>query len=96
MEAGLWIYDDQNRLRFGPGTSNVTVLGIIETTKSNGSVTNPLLAKGTPIVVSAYAIAGTSFSVPEITFSGNTMSWAFRVNGANYNQPVRIAYGVRA
>lgn len=96
MEAGLWIYDDQGRERFSPGTSNVTVLGIIETTKSNGSITNPLLAKGTPIVVSAHAIAGTSFTIPDITFSGNTMSWTFRVNGANYNQPVRIAYGVRA
>lgn len=96
MDAGLWIYDDQGRERFSPSTSNVTVLGIIETGKSNGSISNPLLALGTPIVVSAYATAGTSYSVPEISFSGNTMSWAFRVNGANYNQPVRIAYGVRA
>ena len=96
MEAGLWLYDDQGRVKFGPGTSNVTVLGVVETTKADGSITNPLFAKGFPIVVSAYATSGSTFSVPNITFSGNTMSWKFRVTNAVYNRPVRITYGFRA
>jgi len=96
MEAGLWIYDTSGGIRFGPGTSNVTILGVVETGKTNGSVTNALLSKGTPVFGGALPIGGTSFAIPDVTFSGNTMSWTFRVSGANNNQPVRIIYGVRA
>lgn len=97
MEAGLWIYaEDGVTLLFGSGTSNVTALGFVNTGKSNGSITHPLFAKGRPVVISALPLEGTSWVVPDITISGNTLSWAFKVSGANYNQPIRIGYGVRA
>ena len=97
MEPGLWIYaEDGTTLLFGPGTSNVTVLGVVDTGKNNGAITHPLFASGRPVVVSALPVAGTSYTIPDITISGTTITWAFRVSGASYNQPVRIAYGVRA
>lgn len=95
-DAGLWIYDTDGTVRFGQGTSNVTILGVVDTGKSNGSITNPLLAKGKPVFGGANPVAGTGYTVPDVTFSGTTMSWSFKVSGANYNQPCRIIYGVRA
>lgn len=81
---------------FGPGTSNVTALGVVSTGKSNGSISHPLFARGRPVIISALPEAGTSFTIPDIVISGTTISWTFNVSGANYNQPVRLAYGVRA
>jgi len=97
METGLWIYaDDGTTVLFGPGTSNVTALGFVTTGKSNGSVTHPMFARGRPVVISALPLAGTSFSVPDIVISGDTIAWSFDQSGASWNQPVRIGYGVRA
>lgn len=96
MEPGLWIYaEDGTTLLFGPGTSNVTVLGVVDTGKNGGSINHPMFALGRPVVVSALPAAGTSFTIPDISITGTTITWSFRVDGANYNQPVRIAYGVR-
>ena len=94
--AGLWLIDQQGREKFTPATSNVTVLGIIETGKSNGSVTNARLAKGTPVILGALPLAGSGYAVPTFTVSGNTISWTFRNSGANTNQSCRFAYGFRA
>lgn len=97
MEPGLWIYaEDGTTVLFGPGTSNVTVLGTVTTGKTNGSVSHPLFARGRPVVVSVLPAEGTSWTIPDVVISGNSISWSFTVSGANYNQPVRIAYGVRA
>ena len=98
MADGLAIWSEDGRLLFGPTTSNVTVLGIVNTGKSNGSINNPALSIGMPVVVQALASEGdiTSFYMPRIQFSGSTLSWSFEVSGANYNVPARIIYGVRA
>jgi hypothetical protein len=96
MEPGLYVWaEDGTTLLFGPGTSNVTALGFIDTGKSNGSITHPLFARGRPVVLSANPIEGTSWTIPDIVISGNTISWTFHQSGANYNQPCRIGYGVR-
>jgi hypothetical protein len=97
MEPALWIWAaDGTTVLFGPGTSNVTALGIVSTGKSNGSVSHPLFARGRPVIISALPESGTSYTIPDIVISGNTISWSFKVSGANYNQPVRLAFGVRA
>lgn len=96
MEAGLWIYaEDGTTVLFDSTTSNVTALGFVDTGKSNGAITHPLFAKGRPVIISAMPIAGTQYTVPDIVITGNTIAWTFKVNGANYNQPVRLGYGVR-
>lgn len=95
-EAGLWLYDDQGRERFGPGTSNVTILGIINTGTTNGSVSNALLALGTPVIIGAFAQTGPTTALPTITKGGTTISWAFAVSGSPGNVPFRIIYGYRA
>ena len=96
--AGLYLYDDQGREKFSPATSNVTVLGIVNTGKSNGSVTNPVLAKGTPVIVASLPNDGSNatFNMPKVTASGTTISWTWKQSGANYNVEHRIVYGVRA
>lgn len=96
LVAGFWIFDDQGREIFSPFTSNVTNLGIVSTGKSNGSVSHPLFARGRPVIISALPESGTSYTIPNIVASSTGISWTFNVSGANYNQPVRIAYGVRA
>lgn len=97
MEPGLWIYaDDGVTVLFGPSTSNVTVIGVIETGRTNGSFTHALFQKGRPVIVSALPIAGASFSVPDITTSASGIAWTFPTPNANYNQPCRITFGVRA
>lgn len=94
--AGLWLFDSQGREVFSPFTSNVTALGVVSTGKSNGSISHPLFARGRPVIISALPEAGTSFTIPDIVISGNMISWTFNQSGANYNQPVRLAFGVRA
>lgn len=97
MEPGLWIWaSDGTTLLFGPGTSNVTALGFVSTGKTNGSVTHPLFARGLPVIISCLPEAGSSWTIPDITVSSSGISWTFQTNGANWNQPVRIGYGVRA
>lgn len=96
MEAGVWLYDSLGRERFGPGTSNVTLLGSVSTGKVNGSVSHPDFAKGTPVIVSATAESGTTVFLPTITKSASAISWAFATSGALSNVPFRIRFGVRA
>nr|WP_303682672.1 hypothetical protein [Brevundimonas naejangsanensis] len=95
-EAGLWLYDAQGRQVSGPGTSNVTVLGVVDTGKVNGSVSHPGFALGRPCIVMARATEGVTTWPPRITISGTTISWSYEVSGANLNQPFRIIYGVRS
>lgn len=96
MDAGLWLYDSLGRERFGSDSSNVTILGAVETGKTNGSVSDPSFAKGTPIIISAYALSSVTTALPKITKSSGGISWAFEVSGASGNIPFRIVYGVRA
>lgn len=97
MQAGLWLYDNQGRERFGPGVSNVTILGVVDTGQTNGSVTSSEFSKGTPVIISAYALAGSTTSLlPKITRTSNGIFWTFQVSGASGNLPFRIVYGVRA
>lgn len=95
MSAALWIYDTDGGVRFGPETSNGIIVGVHVTGKANGSITDPRLAKGQPFIASVMATEGTSFTVPKVTTSGTTISWAFRQDNVNWNQPVRITYGWR-
>lgn len=96
MTAGIWIYEpDGVTVRVGPGTSNVTILGVVSTGTSSGSITNAMLSKGRPVVVSAVPINTTAFRYPKIRFSGNTMTWTFDTAGSS-NAPMRIIYGIRA
>lgn len=96
-EPALWIWGpDGTTVLFGPDTSNVTAIGFVSTGKSNGSITHPMFARGLPVIISALPESGTSFTIPDIVISSSGISWTFKVSGANYNQPIRLGYGVRA
>lgn len=96
MEAGLWLYDSLGRERFGPGTSNITLLGVVVTGRVNGSVSHPDFAKGRPVIVSAMATEGPTSLLPKITKSASGIAWSFASSNSNANVSVRILYGVRA
>ncbi len=96
-EAGLYIWDADSNLRLGPGTSNVTILGAFATGKSNGSISNALLARGRGVIIAALPMAaGWSPVPPKLTVSGTTISWTFRNSGSAGNADHRVIYGVRA
>lgn len=96
-EAGLYIWAADGELRLGPGTSNVTILGAFSTGKSNGSFTNPVLARGRGVIIAALPMeAGWSPVPPKLVVSGTTISWTFRISGSNGNADHRVIYGVRA
>lgn len=98
MAEGLEIFDANGQQVFGPGSSNVTILGVATANKSNGSIVNSNLSRGAPVVISALPLGAGDivYYMPIVTFSGNTMSWTYEVSGASYNSEFRIIYGVRA
>lgn len=97
MTAGLFIYEaDGVTERFGPNTRNGTVLGVHTTGKANGSITDARFSRGVPVILSVLAVEFGTFVVPDIVISGNTLSWTFATNSANWNTPVRIVYGYHA
>mgnify|MGYP006894101126 CR=1 FL=1 len=96
-EPGLYIWNADGDLRLGPNTSNVTILGAFNTGKSNGSISNPVLARGRGVIIAALPLAaGWSPVPPKLTVSGTTISWTFRISGSNGNADHRVIYGVRA
>lgn len=96
-EAGLYIWAANGDLRLGPTTSNVSILGAFNTGKTNGSITNPVLASGRGVIIAALPLGATWSPVPPaLTISGTTVSWTFRISGSQGNADHRVIYGVRA
>lgn len=89
----LEIYSPTGQLLVGSGTSVGTILGQFMTGTTSGSITNPNLSNGSPIIFYALPTASTSwYTLPTFTFSGNTLSWSF-TNGTGIN--CRVIYGVK-
>lgn len=92
----FYIYDaDGVTERVGPNTRNGVILGIANTGKSNGSLVDARFSRGVPFIAAVMATEGANIVVPDVAISGTTLSWTFKVSGANYNQPCRIVYGYR-
>lgn len=70
-----------------------TIIGVIETGQNNGSVSSPAFALGEAFYALQKVSTGSSNVGPKMTFSGTTLSWAFRNNGWASNANWRIIYG---
>lgn len=93
MPQGLQVWDDQGRVLVDLSDWLGRLAGSASVTANTaGSVTNALIATGTPFFVwipsAEEAVTGAT-SLPSVTFSGSTMSWtACPHSGA-------LIYGVR-
>jgi hypothetical protein len=93
MASGLRVWDNVGNLLIDTSTRMGRVLGQISTGTADGSVTSAGFATGAPF----YAIVPKSGSpaainTPNITITGNTMSWSF--SGVPSPQDSLVLYGV--
>lgn len=95
MATGLQVFDGQGNVILDTTTRMGVLLGQVNTGKSNGSVTNSAFSRGTPFYVATSTENGaTSVIGPNITISGNTLSWQFNNPGFSGNHGFLIIYGV--
>lgn len=105
MPQGLQVFDSNGVIVFDVTDRLSRVLGIITTTASNGSISDPGLLTGTPwwMIIDDWGGASDTYSlttsVPLITASGSTLSWAPQPGLApGYAtmpiRPVQLIYGV--
>lgn len=80
MPQGLQVFDDQGRILVDLGDWLGRLAGSAAVTANTaGSTTNVLLQSGTPFFVwiptTEEAVTGAT-TMPNVTFSGSTMSWS--------------------
>jgi hypothetical protein len=80
MPQGLQVWDDQGRLLVDLGDHLGRLAGSAAVTANTaGSTTNALLQSGTPFFIwiptTEEAVTGAT-TMPNVTFSGSTMSWS--------------------
>lgn len=103
MAQGMQIYDNSGDLLIDTSTFIGNVINSITVSTGSGSITNSLLSNGTPFAFCSIPSTGTTPFAdgtestptwPEITFSGDTMSWT-KVDDPNVTTtPFTIFYGV--
>ncbi len=90
MTVGLRTYKADGSLRLEITDRTSRVVGVIQTGKSNGSITLPGQA--------FFAILNNDPSeagrVPFISVSGGTITWSWTVPGASYNVDCAVVVGV--
>lgn len=93
--AGIKIWDANGVQIIGPNTSIGSIIGVVETNKINGSITNAKFSLGTPRVFACVPVSNSYVfaSYPIITFSGNTMTWTYESPEFSGNPNMRILYG---
>lgn len=93
MPSGLQTFDAQGNVIIDTSVRCGVLLGTVDSGKFNGSVVNGGFANGTPFWSVICLDVGYAIYGPKIVVTGNTLTWTFRVNGANYNNNFRIIYG---
>ncbi|WP_040263652.1 hypothetical protein [Pseudomonas massiliensis] len=93
MSYGLNVWDGNGKLTLGLSDSISRLLGTVQTTKGlNGSISADF-SKGRPWAqILNTGVTGASVT-PQVTISGNTLSWAYTGNASMYVSVV-ILYGV--
>lgn len=93
MSFGLEVYDENGNTILDSNSRCSRMLGNINTTTATGSVTAPF-NEGSPFffVMGAYVGIGNLSYGPNITISGNTLSWTYTSGSPNTN--LTIVYGV--
>jgi hypothetical protein len=94
MPAGFQTFDDSGAVDLDTSTRVATVINVVTTGKSNGSVTNAAFSKGEPFWSAIPKGGSWTVFAPKITVSGNTLSWTFNNSGASYNTDHDIVYGI--
>lgn len=93
MPQGLQINDEAGNLIVDITTRLNRVIGRVDVNKVNGSVSNAGFAEGIPYFVMLGQDIG--LVSPNVTFSGNTMTWTYDVVAPDeYKDNTIILYGV--
>ena len=93
MAQGLQVWDASGNLAIDTSGSLGTVAGSVAYGNTNGSVTIPEFSMGRPLWFVLPGAGGSSVYQPNISVSGNTLSWSWTVPGSASNPPGVIAYG---
>jgi hypothetical protein len=98
MPAGLQTFDVLGNLVIDTSTRVGTLLGTVDTGKSDGSVVVPAFSLGTPFwsitsLDSSYTMYAPRVEAGFIDGAWR-IKWVFNVSGASYNNTFRITYGV--
>jgi hypothetical protein len=98
MPAGLQTFDAAGNIVIDTSTRVGTLLGTVDTGKSNGFVAVPEFSLGTPFwsisgLDSSYTMYAPSIEAGYLD-GVYRIRWTFNVSGANYNNTFRITYGV--
>lgn len=96
MAAGFEAFADtpMNELLVSVTTRLSLILGVVETTEFAGSISVPQFASGTPWFSVVGFLTANVYQPPNISISGNVLSWApFQGGGPGYAR-VRVLYGV--
>ena len=92
MIQGLQVFDASSRLVVNVTDRIPRTLGTIWTGTVSGSTSHSGLAQGDPWFTMLGQEPG--FVSPEVTFSGNTMSWTFTSTVTDYRDSCLILFGV--
>lgn len=90
---GFKCWDENGNQTFGPGDRIMRLLGTIDVT-ANGSMSVPLTA-GNTLVVQCLSRYYDDYNPPNVTVSGNTISWsysAFPTPSGTVKSPATILY----
>lgn len=98
MPAGLQTFDAAGNIIIDTSTRVGTLLGVVDTGKSDGSLAVPAFALGTPFwsitsLDSSYTMYAPSVEVGYLD-GVYRIRWVFKDSGASYNNTFRITYGV--
>lgn len=94
MPAGLQVWDSLGRLRLDTSVRMATFVGSVSTGTSNGSLSVPAVAKGTPFfyVVPEAEVGGT-YLLATPRWSGTTLIWEFLGGSGSTRASSKITYG---
>lgn len=95
MAFGLKIWDELGNVVLDTNVRVGRIIGQVTSGTSAGSISVPDFAQGTPwFIVQPITSAGFTAEVPNVTISGNTLSWTFPL-APNYTSISSIiSYGV--
>ncbi|EXS68274.1 hypothetical protein BF95_11790 [Sphingobium sp. Ant17] len=93
MPSGIEIYDESGNLTVDRFTSLGRILGSVNTNGSSGFINHEGFATGQPLYFVYAQVSNNQWAYewPDISFSGQTMSWSYQSNITVNNT---IVYGV--
>jgi hypothetical protein len=93
MPQGLQVWDAAGNVAIDTTSSVGTIVGSVAYGNTNGSATISEFSLGRPVWFVLPGTGGSSVYQPNITVSGNTLSWTWTISGSASNPPGVIAYG---